>query len=728
MSELTTSKVIALITAQCRKIVRQQSSGISDVKWDTATHSLIFTLTNGKTVSVPITASASGITYSNKTSKLDANDVQSAIDEILTKLNKSISDLGLSVAYLDEQNDFTAPNNFNAETNFSADVSVTNSDVDIHNGMLDITDNTDGKDIVTRYNAEKITINENNENTTHTLTFPKETGTFVTTNKFDTKHSVVKNRDTDTQKEDTWFTDDADATLAMTQENTTTNSSVSVQKGYAEISTFDFGELTNNSRVSVTSDLISLVSADANTPDAKTTTLTISPENVQINGKDISTETELEKKLDKVETPSSFMKLYGIQKDGSQTLVNIDEQTDSNSTNLVQNKVVTNALKDKLNVFAPGESNRVYVRKENNLDSSLPYTYTAEGDSIVYRNAYGRTQVEDPTQSKDAVNKQYADNLQKYLSITGESGILDEEQYNLVKTYDNLIIQRTGIDYRRSGYPTNGSGDYVFVSDYYSKPNGTEEWAAYIITIKTDKSWTFTIKPFFKVDEQSYPPFVTIDPASAVNGTFTEEELGILQSSVSAYIMRDGEIYNRQDDKEDKGYLRYVHDGEDNLHHSSTKDIAVTLSTRAWTLRVQGTDIIPTINSNNLITSGGVYTALSDKTKTDGSNINYDEFAAALKVEQFFRRTPTSGVNVIKFGNIWMVSKTVEVAGNAEEEFAFPIQFDNDYPMCWCNSSAEGQSVNNSSAVISFDSLSMKIRTCGANSTVTMFAIGWKSS
>lgn len=583
MSDLSTSKVIALITAQCKKIVRQQSSGIADVKWDTATHSLVFTLTDGKTVSVAITASASGITYSNEASKLDSNDVQSAIDEILTKLNKAISDLGLSVAYLDEQNDFTAPNNFNAETSFSADVSVTNSDIDIHNGMLDITDNTGGKDIVTRYNAEKITINENNENTTHTLTFPKETGTFVTTNKFDTKHSVVKNRDTDTQKEDTWFTDDADATLAMAQENTTTSSSVSVQKGYAEMSAFDFGEITNNSRVSVTSDLISLISADANTQDAKTTILTISPENVQINGKDISTETELDKKLDKVETPSSFVKLYGVQKDGSQALVNIDEQTDSNSTNPVQSKVVTNALKDKLNVFAPGESNRVYVRKENNLDSSLPYTYTAEGDSIVYRNAYGRTQVEEPTQPKDAVNKEYADSLQRYISLTGESGILEDDQYNTVKEYDNLIIQRAGIDFRRSGYPSNGQGDYVFTSTYYAKPNGTEEFDAYIITIKQDKTWTFTLKNFLMIGEQTYAPFVEINPSSATNGNLSDDDFENLTEHDDVYIILNNEYYYKADNGHTPGILSYTHTGW-NGNAPQDKSINITLATKAWTL------------------------------------------------------------------------------------------------------------------------------------------------
>lgn len=428
---------------------------------------------------------------------------------------KSIENAIENVAFLDDQNDFTAPNNFNAETNFSAGIAITNSNTDIHNGTLNITDSTNNKDIVTRYSAEEIVINENNEDSTQILTFPKETGTFVTTNKFDTKHSVVKNRDTDTQKEDAWFTSDANATMSMTHENTTTNASVSVQKGYAEMSVSDFGENPSSSGMVATSNsiIISSKTEDSNV------SLVITPDGAKINNKDLATDVDLDKKLDKVETPSSFVKLYGIQKDGSQTLVNVDEQTDSNSTNPVQNRIVTNALKDKLNVFAPGESNRVYVRKENNLDSSLPYTYTAEGESIVYRNAYGRTQVETPTQSKDAVNKEYADSLQRYLSLTGESGILEDEQYDLVKNYDNLIIQRVGLDFRRCGYPSNGQGNYIFFCDHFTKPNGVEEWLDYFITIKQDKTWETTIKNHLQIGEQTYAPFVGITPSSATNGT-----------------------------------------------------------------------------------------------------------------------------------------------------------------------------------------------------------------
>lgn len=44
---------------------------------------------------------------------------------------------------------------------------------------------------------------------------------------------------------------------------------------------------------------------------------------------------------------------------------------------------------------------------------------------------------------------------------------------------------------------------------------------------------------------------------------------------------------------------------------------------------------------------------------------------------------------------------TFNVPGNSEKLFSFPVSYDSDKkPICWCNSVAEGLSVNNSVAVI----------------------------
>ena len=93
---------------------------------------------------------------------------------------------------------------------------------------------------------------------------------------------------------------------------------------------------------------------------------------------------------------------------------------------------------------------------------------------------------------------------QRYLDLTGDSGTLDADQYKLVTTYDDLIIRIAGISYRQVGKPQNGTGNYVFTNTYYAQPNGTEEFVAYIVTIKTDKTWTSTIKNFLQIGEQTY--------------------------------------------------------------------------------------------------------------------------------------------------------------------------------------------------------------------------------
>lgn len=92
---------------------------------------------------------------------------------------------------------------------------------------------------------------------------------------------------------------------------------------------------------------------------------------------------------------------------------------------------------------------------------------------------------------------------------------------------------------------------------------------------------------------------------------------------------------------------------------------------------------------------------------------------------QSYQETPESGVKVIKFGKIVFMYKTVTIAGNSEEVWNFPIAFTNT-PACWCNDSGSGSSANNSAAVTSTSTLSMTVRVCGADSQVTMFALGWK--
>lgn len=575
MSELTTGKVVALIVAQCKKIVAQQSSGIQDVEWDTATHSLVFTLTSGKTVSVPITASASGITYSNATSKLDANDVQSAIDEVLTKLKKEISDLGKKTAYLDEQNKFTELNSFDAETTFNNAITVNGADIGIDNGVVLITDNTNGKDIVTQYSADEIVISANGDKDPKTLTFPLENGTLVTSAKFDVKHSVIKNRDLNSDKEDVWFTEDPDANISMSQEDSTTNTSVSVRKNYAEISSSTLTDQTENSSVVVTSNSIEFTSAKNHTSEGKQNKLEITPEKVVLNDKNLVTEDDLSKKLDKNTTPGGYIRVYGISKDGTSTFISVDDELGLNKTNLVQNNTITKAINEKQDKLTAGS--RIVIDPSTNTIKSVT----------------------------------------NYIELSGESGEIDNDQMIMLQGDDMVVLRRSGILYRLNSKPINGSGDYVFISDFYDTGE-IESYSPYAIVLKQDRKWTW----------------------------------------------------------------------------KSLKDI----------------------NSQGAV----LYVAqqLSQEQK--------NQACKNIGINQTFENS--DGVTIIRNGNIVMQSMTFTMQGNSEKVFSFPVSYDSDKkPMCWCNSSAEGMSVNNSSAVISYDSNAMIVRTCGVESTVTFFAQGWVS-
>lgn len=255
------------------------------------------------------------------------------------------------------------------------------------------------------------------------------------------------------------------------------------------------------------------------------------------------------------------------------------------SEKVAQIETNTSDLEGKLNRLGTGESNRVYVRGENSTDTSLPFTYSAEANSVPKRNASGQLQVANPIQDEDAVNKGYADKLQRYLSLSGEAGVLDDDQYELVKQNDNLIIQRVGLDFRRCGYPSNGTGDYIFFCDHYTKPNGSEEWVDYFITIKQDKSWETTIKNHLQIGEQTYAPYVELTPASATNGTLSDDDYTNLTEHKDVYIILNNEYYYRADDQNTTGILSYTHNGW-NGDAPQDKSINITLSTKAWTLAI----------------------------------------------------------------------------------------------------------------------------------------------
>lgn len=210
---------------------------------------------------------------------------------------------------------------------------------------------------------------------------------------------------------------------------------------------------------------------------------------------------------------------------------------------------------------------------------------------------------------------------QRYLDLSGDTGTLDDGQYALVTTYDDLIIRIAGVTYRQQSKPINGSGDYVFASRYYKQATSTttKEKDDYIVIIKTDKTWTLTI------DKDNGDNAILYSQAQVL----TQEQ----------------------------------------------KDMA----------------------------------------------------CSNMGIKQSYEQTEADNAVIIKNGNIMFQMATFTIAGNTEKIWSFPYSYDTGKkPMCWCNDSGSGVSANNSAAVTSFDNASMTVRVCGAESTVTFYAIGWK--
>lgn len=802
------------------------------------------------------------------------------LDELDTKVTNLETDLS-DKASLTEQNNFTGINNFHAETIFESNIEASGN-LTVNSGSVKFINAT--KDKVTQINSDGINIDQDSNNG-YSLQFPSKSGTLATTSDIDSKvgfkHSQLINNDSETDKEDAWTTNELDATLVMSHQNGKSFSNVSVSKDYSEITTFKLDAETGILRdFTIISAGDGTAKIDVQNAAGDKKQLSITSDAVKINDDIVATSADL---VNYVPIQSEHDNDYYSQvtNENGQLSVNIigkDTQTDLHTLiinnvgakldskelatkdetiadgNLVNWNAAKNTLVDsgrkasdldgKLNKLAADEVNRVYVRKTDNEDSSLPYTYTAEANSIALRSAAGTLSVETPTQDNDAANKAYVESQlngkidkitttgsklvygvnaqgeqytytlsdvvsndsipvrtvagalkstaiadidieeltddtvatrkdlktkaetsaltsltavvnnkqdkQKYIELSDESGTLTDEEFQTIQTDKTVMIIRSGVYYRLQSEPLNGSGNYSFISDFYSTGD-TEVFAAYIITIKPDKTWSWKLKNFSSnpaavlyttqaltqeqkdqacanigVNNKAYIELTDI-PESATQGTITDEQLQILQSSNSSYILLNNEKYDLQDIQTAKGYLIFTHKGEDNTDKMFTKCIAVTLSTKAWKLKVQGTDEAPTENSSNLITSGAVYAANQLKADANAGNIDYTSFAEKLNIKQS-TETTSDGSTVIRFGNLMFIYKAFLIAGNTEQVYTFPYQFDNGSPMCWCNNTASGASANNSCAVTESSSLSMKVRVCGVESSVTLFAIGWKAN
>jgi hypothetical protein len=154
-------------------------------------------------------------------------------------------------------------------------------------------------------------------------------------------------------------------------------------------------------------------------------------------------------------------------------------------------------------------------------------------------------------------------------------------------------------------------------------------------------------------EEQSYAPYIEITPATATNGTFEDSDFTNLTEHNEVYIILNNEIYRKADLENTPGIISYTHNGW-NGSQTLDKSINITVSTKAWTLKIGSPDEKPIQNSANTVSSGGVYSALQDL----GS---YED------VIDLSSDNVTKTASIIRIGHIVKQMTTFTVTGNSEK-------------------------------------------------------------
>ena len=89
---------------------------------------------------------------------------------------------------------------------------------------------------------------------------------------------------------------------------------------------------------------------------------------------------------------------------------------------------------------------------------------------------------------------------------------------------------------------------------------------------------------------------------TGTSGTLTSEQINLLRSDNTNYIIVDNELYNCNDLQDTNGYLVYTHTGADASNNVNIKTLSITLNNNNWS--IQTTPVqpkIPVANTNEAV-------------------------------------------------------------------------------------------------------------------------------
>ena len=186
-------------------------------------------------------------------------------------------------------------------------------------------------------------------------------------------------------------------------------------------------------------------------------------------------------------------------------------------------------------------------------------------------------------------------NVIQYVEITKETpSVLPSTEWDKLKTKLDYIVYTTTIDGEEKRVVLNYAEQHNTVNHHSQR--------TYVGYIPDSNNIPQPITAVFSWDQLTVPqaPIYTIYegvnlvedsivsitgvPDTATEGTFTQEQIKVLQNNPHSIIEFNNEYYIQMDNEYEVGHLVYTHVGQDTTNSFFTKSINITLSTRGWVL------------------------------------------------------------------------------------------------------------------------------------------------
>ena len=172
--------------------------------------------------------------------------------------------------------------------------------------------------------------------------------------------------------------------------------------------------------------------------------------------------------------------------------------------------------------------------------------------------------------------------------------MLSNTEWNKLKTELYYIVYTTTIDggekiavlnYAEQHNTGNYNSQRTYVG-YIPDSNNIPQPITAVFSwnqLNVPQAPTYTIYEGVNLVEDSIVSITGV-PDTATEGTFTQEQIKVLQNNPHSIIEFNNEYYIQMDNEYEVGHLVYTHVGQDTTNSFFTKSINITLSTRGWVL------------------------------------------------------------------------------------------------------------------------------------------------